>query len=180
MAYNTDVMSLISALKQTSFVDKSNINIWGHSMGAYVGLRAAVFSKDIQNLILLSGPVDSLKEMYLTYIPPSDAFDPYALITRNELFSKYGTPADESKFWDDASPINSLSQIHAHLQIHVGLQDKVVPPKFSADLDAALTKDHINHQYFVYPDGSHALAGQRDLIWSRSLQLLEAKPSAST
>jgi uncharacterized protein len=175
MDYNTDVMSLITALKQTSFIDKSNISIWGHSLGAYVGLRASVLSPDIKDVILLSGPIDSLKQMYLTYIPPSDELNPYALITRNEVFSKYGTPADESRFWDDASVTNYLSQIHAYIQIHVGLKDKTVPPKFSADLNSALVEDQIKHQYFVYADGNHSLGDQRDLIWTRSLQLLQAK-----
>ena len=172
MVYNTDVMSLISALKQTAIIDKSNINIWAHSLGAYIGLRAAVLSPDIKNLILLSGPVDSLAKMYATYLPPSDAHDPYALATRNEVFSKYHTP-NHDQFWTDSSPIYLVTKIKAHLQIHVGLDDQVVPPEFSADLDKALTNAGIAHQYFRYPGGVHSLLAQRDLIWSRSLQLLD-------
>ncbi len=174
MDYNTDVMSLISALKQTSLVDSSNISIWGHSMGAYIGLRAAVLSPNIKNLILLSGPVDSLSKMYATYVPPSDAHDPFALATRNEVFSKYHTPNND-QFWTDASPINLLAQIRAKVQINVGLKDETVPPNFSADLDAALTKADIPHQYFVYPEGEHSLLSQRDAIWSRSLSLLKPR-----
>jgi uncharacterized protein len=174
MAYNTDVMSLISALKQTSLVNTSKISLWGHSMGAYVALRAAVLSKDIKDVILLSGPVDSLKKMYLTYVPPSDARDPYALATRNTVFSRYHTPASNSEFWKDASPINFVSQIKAHVQIHVGLEDATVPPEFSADLDTAFNQHQIKHDYFTYPDGPHSLLPQRDLIWSRSLELLDS------
>ncbi|MGH7157220.1 MAG: alpha/beta hydrolase family protein [Candidatus Saccharimonadales bacterium] len=179
MVYNDDVMSLISAIKQTPSLDKSNINIWGHSLGAYLGLRAAVLSKDIKNLILLSGPVDSLRAMYLNYVPPSDENNTYALATRNEVFTKYGTPADNTRFWYDASPINFVSQIHAFIQIHVGLLDQTVPPQFSADLDAALSRSHIKHQYFVYQDGDHSLVNQRPLIYSRSLQLLMGGTNAS-
>ncbi|HET6863987.1 MAG TPA: alpha/beta fold hydrolase [Candidatus Saccharimonadales bacterium] len=171
MDYNTDVMSLISALKQTDMVDKTNLSIWGHSMGAYIGLRAAVLSPDIKYLILLSAPDDSLPKMYATYVPTSDSRDPYALETRNEVFSKYHTP-NHDQFWMDASPINLLSRVKARIQIHVGLDDHTVPPEFSADLDSALTKEHIEHQYFTYPDGTHSLIPQRDMIWSRSLQLL--------
>lgn len=174
MAYNDDVMSLITAVQKTAYIDKSNINIWGHSLGAYIGLRAAVLSKAIKNLILLSGPVDSLANMYLSYVPPSDENNPYALATRNEVFSKYGVPVQNSRFWYDASPINFVSQIHAFIQIHVGSLDQTVPPQFSADLDAALTKAHIKHQYFVYPDGDHSLEGQRPLIYPRTLQILSA------
>lgn len=170
MAYNTDVMSLISAAKQTSFVDPNNINLWGHSMGAYIALRAAVLSHDIKNVILLSGPVDSLSEMYLTYIPPSDENNARALATRNEVFSKYHTPSDNSRFWYDASPSNFLNQITADVQIHVGQKDEVVPPKFSADLSKALTKNNIKHQYYSYNEGDHSLSSQRNQIWQRTLQ----------
>jgi uncharacterized protein len=172
MAYNTDVMSLITALKKTSYIDKQNINLFGHSMGAFIALRAAVLSPDIKNAILLSGPVDSLSKMYLTYIPPSDLNNLNALKTRNEVFDKYGIPAENSTFWKDASPINLVSKLKADIQINVGALDQVVPPQFSADLDKALSARHISHQYYLYPDGAHSLLPQRYLIWSRSLRML--------
>jgi dipeptidyl aminopeptidase/acylaminoacyl peptidase len=172
MDYNTDVMSLISALKKTSYIDKHDLNLFGHSMGAYIALRAAVLSPDIKSVILLSGPVDSLSKMYLTYIPSSDLNNLNALRTRNDVLDKYGIPAENSVFWKNASPITLVSRIKAHVQIHVGELDQVVPPEFSADLDKALSAQHISHQYYVYPDGEHSLSGQRTLIWGRSLQLL--------
>jgi dipeptidyl aminopeptidase/acylaminoacyl peptidase len=175
--YNTDVMSLISALKKSSFINKQNLNLFGHSMGAYIALRAAVLSPAIKNLILLSGPVDSLGKMYLAYIPPSDFNNLNALKSRNEVIDKYGVPAENTAFWRDASPINLVQRIKAHIQIHVGGLDQVVPPEFSADLDAALTAKHIKHDYYVYPDGNHSLETQRSLIWTRSLQLLQPAQS---
>jgi dipeptidyl aminopeptidase/acylaminoacyl peptidase len=138
MNYNTDLMSLLTAVKKTDYLDKSNINLWGMSMGAYLALRATVLSPDVKNLILLSGPVASLKTMYLTYIPPSDVNNLIALKTRNEIFSKYGSPAENSTFWSAASPINFANRIKARVQIHVGSLDQVVPPQLSADLDSVL------------------------------------------
>lgn len=178
MAYNTDVMSLISSLKQTSFIDKSNLNLWGHSFGSYIALRAAVLSPDIKNLILLSGPVDSLSKMYLGYEPPSDENNFNALITRQQVFNKYGPPTENTIFWRNASPINFVSRIKAHVQIHVGKLDNIVPPQFSADLDAALDKSGIPHAYYVYPPGGHGLMNERGQIWARSLQLLDTGSSS--
>jgi dipeptidyl aminopeptidase/acylaminoacyl peptidase len=183
MSYNTDVMSLISAVKNTKYVDPGNINLWGHSMGAYIALRASVLSPDIKNTILLAGPVDSLSKMYYTYTPPSDVNNLYALRTRNNVFSKYGIPSENSSFWQNASPINLLMRTKAHIQIHEPSQDQVVPPEFSADLDAALTKDGIKHDFFVYEEGVHSLQAQRPLIWQRSLDALSrsaAKPAKTT
>lgn len=173
MAYNTDVMSLISSLKQTSYIDKTKLNLWGHSMGAYIALRASVISKDIKNTILLSGPVGSFKQTYLSYVPPSDENNPLALQIRNQIFSKYGTPAEDSAFWKNASPTSFLDDASANIQIHVGLLDATVPPQLSADLDAALSAIHKPHQYYVYSDGHHGLMIQRSQIWARSLSALQ-------
>lgn len=177
MSYNTDVLSLVSAVKDTKGLDAHNINLWGHSLGAYLALRAGVISKDIKNIILLSTPADSLREMYLTYIPPSDENNPYALATRAEVFSRYGSPEENTRFWYDASPINFVGRIKAYVQIHVGTDDQVVPPRFSADLDAAFTRQGVRHQYFEYPGGGHALSAERPLIYERSLKLLQAQPN---
>lgn len=172
MAYNTDVMSLIAALKQTSYINKKNINLWGHSMGAYIALRAAVLSPDIKNVILLSGPVGQIEDMYKAYIASSDQDNPVAYQLRQTVINKYGSPVDDPSFWANASPINFVSRLKAHIQIYVGEDDKIVPPVFSADLDHALTKAGKSHNYFVYPDGTHGLTTQMSKIWQSSLGVL--------
>jgi len=172
MDYNIDLMSLISALKDTKSIDKSNLNLWGHSMGAYIALRAAVMSKDIKNTILLSTPGGSLRDIYLSYVPPSDENNLPALKARSDVFSKYGTPAENPGFWQKASANSYLGQMVSRVQIHVGANDTIVPTQLSADLDAALTQAHKTHQYFVYDGADHGLGPQRPLIWSRSLKFL--------
>lgn len=179
MAYNTDVMSLISSLKQTHYIDKTRISIWGHSLGAYIALRAAVLSPDIKNTILLSGPVDSLTDMYLDYAPSSDENNPTSLLVRQAVFNKYGTPDQNTTFWNNASPINFVSHIVGHVQIYVGQKDSIVPPSFSADLDAALTSHKVPHSYTSYPDGNHELIPQRQEIWKNSLRLLQSNPPSA-
>jgi dipeptidyl aminopeptidase/acylaminoacyl peptidase len=173
MSYNTDVMSLISSLKQTSYIDKTKINLWGHSMGAYIALRASVISKDIKNTILLSGPVGSFEQTYLSYIPPSDENNPEALRVRNQAFAKYGTPAEGNSFWKNASPTSFLADSSANIQIHVGALDPIVPPQLSADLNDFLNASHKTHEYYLYQDGRHGLMLQRPAIWARSLSAFQ-------
>lgn len=172
MSYNVDVMSLLTAVRETGYLDKSDINLWGHSMGAYIAFRAAVISPDVKRLILLSGPVASLKKMFTTYAASSDVQNPTALKVRQQIFLKYGTPVTNPDFWYYASPINFVTQLKAKVQIHVGTNDKVVPPAFSASLDKALTSIDRPHEYYVYKGATHGLIPQRPLIWSRSLDFL--------
>ncbi|HSX17765.1 MAG TPA: alpha/beta fold hydrolase [Candidatus Saccharimonadales bacterium] len=179
MAYNTDLMSLLSSVRKTGFIDKSNISLWGHSMGAYIALRAAVLSPDIKNLILLSGPVGNIQDMYRSYIPISDRNNPIANNIKQAVLLRYGSPLSDPKFWNATSPLSYLNQLKANVQIYVGSDDRVVPPRFSADLNRALNLIHKQHQYFVYPSGAHGLLDERDQIYANSLKLLKPKTSAS-
>lgn len=172
MVYNTDVMSLISAIKQTSYLDKNAINLWGHSMGAYIAFRASVLSPDVKSVILLAGPVSSFSKMYSGYKAPSDISNPIAARVKSEALIRYGTPKTNPDFWAYASPFNYLNSSKAYYQIHVGTKDVVVPPKFSADLDKQLSKIGANHQYFVYQGAKHNLLNVRTQIWDRSLKVL--------
>lgn len=175
MDYNTDVMSLISAVKQTSYLNKRDINLWGHSMGAYIALRTGVLSPDIKNLILISGPLGDVKDMFQNYMPASDKDNPVALKLRESILIKYGTPTTNPKFWNATSPEHFASKLTANVQIYVGAKDIVVPPAFSAELNSALDKAHISHQYYVYADGDHGLEAQRPQIWQSSLSALTAE-----
>ncbi|HVX58256.1 MAG TPA: alpha/beta fold hydrolase [Candidatus Saccharimonadales bacterium] len=172
MSYNTDVMSLIAAVKSTSYLDKNNINMWGHSMGGYVALRATVLSPDVKNLILLAAPVGTPQDLFADYTPISDTNNSLAQDIRQDQLALHGTPLSNPTYWNKTSPLSYLANTKAHIEINVGTADKIVPPKFSADLSQALDKLNITHQYFVYKGGPHGLGRQRSLIWSRSLSLL--------
>ncbi len=172
MSYNTDVMSLIAATRQTHYLSKTDINLWGHSMGAYIALRAAVLSPSIKNVILLSGPVGNIADMFSSYVAISDRLNPTASAIRADMLDKFGTPVTNPSYWNNTSPLNYLSKTKAHIQIHVGSADKIVPPHFSADLDKKLTEAKKDHEYYVYPGGTHGLGKDRSLIWSRSLSAL--------
>lgn len=174
MAYNVDVMSLIASIKRTGYLDSSKINIWGHSMGAYVALRAAILSPDIKTVTILSGPVGNIQDEYRTYIAPSDRNNPLALLIRSNQLSEHGTPLSNPSFWDNTSPLNFVSQTHAIIQIHVGEKDRVVPPKLSAELADALSKAKKPYQYYSYPDGNHGLSLQMPDILQRSIDLINS------
>lgn len=174
MAYNVDVMSLIAAVKVTTYLDKDAINLWGHSMGAYIALRAAMVSPDVKSVILLSGPVGKFDEMFKDYSAPSDRANPVAAKIRGIELLRRGTPLTNPSYWSHVSPLNFLSGSNVNFQIHVGTADKVVPPKFSAEFDQALTKLGMPHGYYVYDKAGHSLAKQRPFIWNRSLSTLRA------
>jgi dipeptidyl aminopeptidase/acylaminoacyl peptidase len=177
MSYNTDVMSLIAAVKQTSYLNRNDINIWGQSMGGYIALRAAVLSPDIKTAILLASPVGTPQDMFKLYTPISDTDNITARNIRKNELAHLGTPISNPNFWDKASPINYLGSMRAYVMIFVGRQDRIVPYKFSTDLNSALTNSHKAHSYTLYTRGTHGLVPERQLIWRTSLKQLQQAQS---
>lgn len=175
MAYNTDVLSLIAAVKQTNYLDPKRINLFGHSMGAYIALRAAVLSPDIKDVVLLSGPVGSARDLYTSYKAISDIDNRQAATIKKSQILQHGTPTSNPEFWDKTSPLSFLSDMHAVVEINVGTADRIVPPLLSLDLAQALATDHKVYQYYVYPGAGHSLGVQRSIIWSRSLRLFNGQ-----
>jgi predicted esterase len=91
---------------------------------------------------------------------------------------EHGSPLSNPDYWNKVSPLAYLNKVKAHIQIHVGTNDLVVPPLFSQDLNTVLDNLHQPHSYYVYEGGRHGLVPQRALIWQRSLQLLNQTSQA--
>jgi dipeptidyl aminopeptidase/acylaminoacyl peptidase len=174
MAYNTDLMSLIAAVKQTPYLNTSSLAVWGHSMGAYVALRAAVLSPDIKKIILLSLPGDIVENAKNSVVALSDRSNFVAAKIRAQQLSLHGEPIDNMNYWQQTSPINFLNSLKAQVQINFGTNDNLVSLADSTTLAASLTKLSKPNELFIYPGGGHGLVPERSLIWSRSLQLLKS------
>src|SRR5204862_429242 len=93
------------ALSQLSYLNIKNISVWGHSMGAYIALRAAVVSSDIKNVILLSAPVGTIKDRFIQYRTISDLDNPVAIRIRNDQFSLHGNPLSNPGYWGPTDPL---------------------------------------------------------------------------
>jgi dipeptidyl aminopeptidase/acylaminoacyl peptidase len=171
MAYNTDILSLVAAIKQTTYLDKNNLSIWGHSMGGYVALRAAMLEPAIKNVVVVSAPVGTIQNMYSDYVAISDTHNSTAAQIKAEQINQHGTPAANPDYWNKVSPLSYLATTKANIQIHVGTNDGIVPPEFSEELDTKLNELHKDHAYYIYQGGLHGLVPQRPLIWQRSLDL---------
>lgn len=172
MGYHNDIMTLLSAIKKTNYLNGQQFNLWGHSMGGYLALRTAVMRSDIANIIILSGAVGSAEKMFTTYTAPSDKLNLVAREYRFEALRIHGNPLKNPEFWFNASPYSRISKISANVQIHVGLKDEVVPPQFSSELATALAEAGITYQLFTYEEGKHGLIPQRRQINDQILKLL--------
>lgn len=167
-----DVLNLVAIVEENggqsgalSSADAENINLWGHSMGGHIALRAAVVYPAIQRVVLYAGA----------------SFDEYELFKRVRYWSlekmgqaEMATPAEEVAL---ISPLNYLDRIETAVSMHHGIDDLIVPKEWFAivcqqfhDLGKAST-------CYAYPEQGHIFEGEADQLFrSRVLNFLQTVP----
>jgi dipeptidyl aminopeptidase/acylaminoacyl peptidase len=173
--YNSDVLNLAASLRTYAPANAQSVGLFGHSMGGHIVLSAlAAQPKRFKAAVIASGAVGDLDDMYYHWQTSSEAGTPAAALERQRVVKLFGAPQADSDFWKAVSPLNYAASITTPIQIHHGLTDAVVPPRFSQQLVAALTAAGHPPEYFTYAGTGHTYSGaaQADLI-ARSLQLFD-------
>ena len=135
--YQVDVMNAVASLKQHPDVNPEKIGMWGHSMGGYLTLRAMVISDDIKAGVIWAGVVASYQDLLYNW-RRTGAFTPSPSSTgrgwRTSYIEQYGTPEQNSAFWDSISATSYLSDLSGPVELHHGTADEDVPVEFSIRL----------------------------------------------
>jgi acetyl esterase/lipase len=116
--------------------------------GGYPGV-----SSHVQAVADFFGPVDFTKDGGVTQKPTTPGGEPPVLLG---LFG--GSYKDKSALWKQGSPITYVSAGDPPFLIVHGDQDKLVPHEQSVELDAALTKAGVPHQFITVKGAGHGLA----------------------
>lgn len=173
--YVTDVLNLISSVKNRTDADKNNMAIWGHSMGGGIALKVITVDPSIKAALLVAGVVASPQKFFEYWDQNKDAKNIPAWIktTGVSITVSHGTPVTNPEYWSGISPYTYLDDIKANVSIHHGTADASVPIIFSEEINTALKEKNKSVEYFVYAGADHNLAGSaRSLFLSRSLEFL--------
>lgn len=173
--YAADILNAISSIKRYKGVNPNKIGMWGHSLGGNITLRNLVVLKDIKAAVMWGGVVGSYEDIIynwqrkVSYQPaPRDLF--LRNSRRTELIQKYGSPKDNSSFWNSVDPTYFVSDISAPVQIHHGLADEEVPVGFSESLKNRLEKAGKIVAYYTYSGADHNISEPSfDLAMQRSV-----------
>ncbi len=163
-AYTIDVLNAISSIKKYKDANPEKIGIWGHSMGGNIALRALVVSNDIKAAVLWAGVVGTYEELMTqwrrstAWHPSDDQASRHLSSIRESLQKTYGTPKDNPSFWHSIDPRFYLKDISAPIQLHHGLSDQSVPPKFSESLKNDLEKEGKTVEYYTYEGADHNIS----------------------
>lgn len=162
--YVVDTLNAYSALQNSGFVNRGKIGLWGHSMAGNVILRSFAANPKIPAVVIWAGAVYSYTDLLKyglndnSYRPAVDAARRGS--TRQQLFSKVGSPSAQSIFWQQVAPTNYLNDLKGAIEIHHAVDDNVVNIGYSRDLVALLDKISVSHEFFEYSSGGHNISGE--------------------
>jgi dipeptidyl aminopeptidase/acylaminoacyl peptidase len=173
--YTIDILNAIASVKQFGEADPNRIGIWGHSMGAYLALRAMVVTPDIKAGVLWSGVVASYEDLLSIWslgagiglIPES------AQRWGSELLAEIGTPEENPLFWSSISSNSYVADLSGPIQLHHGGGDLVVPLAFSNFLLQDIRSAGGAVEAFTYPGDDHSLTASFDTAMARSLAFFD-------
>lgn len=168
--YTDDVMNALGSLKQDKRVNAARIGMWGHSMGGFLTLRAMVIDPSIKAGVIWGGVVANYNDLMTNWNHKAPASIPQRVLNiRKTAVAKYGTPAENPKFWNALSANSSLKDLGGPLELHIGSADEEVPPAFHASLVQQLKAAGQSVTSYVYAGDNHNLSGNLRTALNRSV-----------
>ena len=184
--YTVDVLNAVASLKQYKDADPNRIGMWGHSMGGYITLRTMVINKDIQAGVIWAGVVGSYPDMMYNWRRTSEPTPTPNLSIpattrrwRQNLIDQYGTPEQNSQFWNSISANSFLNDLSGPLQLHHGTSDAEVPIEFSQKLYDQVKLVGKTVEFYSYKGDNHNISINFSTAMQRSVQFFNKYLKAS-
>lgn len=161
--YVIDTLNALSALQNASFVNRSEVGLWGHSMAGNVVMRAFAVKPDIPAVVIWAGAGYTYTDLQTyrisdrSYHPPSQTSE--VTRKRDELNKTYGTFAATSPFWSQVAVTNYLKDLKGALEINHAVDDPVVSIEYSRNLMKLLDSTSMVHVLNEFPGGGHNISG---------------------
>jgi len=157
--YVKDTLNAYSALQKASFVNASQIGLWGHSMAGNILTRAIATKPTIPAAVIWAGAgytyVDlSQYRLNDQSYRPQPTTNPQSQ-RRAKIRETYGEPNATSPFWELMAPTNYLSEYKGEIQLHHAIDDSVVSVEYSRNLVNILKETSVPHELFEYQSGGH-------------------------
>lgn len=137
-----DQIAAVKWLQLQSFVDPHRIGIWGWSFGGYLTSLCMTKSNGLFKMGIAVAPVTNWKFYDTIY---------------TERFLQ--TPQENSKGYDENSPINFAHNLEGNFLIIHGTADDNVHFQNSAEMINALIEEGKEFDMAIYPDKNHGIYG---------------------
>ncbi len=169
LGYPEDVVNAIVALARAELprADTTRVAVLGRSMGGGVALAAVEARPLLVDALVLYSPVSSrAADNYTQWVEGSGVLEEKVLAT-------YGAPADNPRFWREASPRAYVGRVSMPVQIHHGTADPVCPPRWSRATASALRRAGADVEHFEYAGETHHIERSWPLMMRRMVRFLD-------
>jgi len=171
--YMVDVLNAVASIKKYPQVNPEKVGMWGHSMGGFLTLRAMVISQDVKAGVIWAGVVGSYDDLLYNW-RRSGSFTPSpssrGVGWRTLWLNDYGSPEENSAFWQAVSANAYLTDVSGPIQLHHGTSDEDVPIDFSQTLyeDLRLTGKYA--ELYTYPGDNHNISNYFTTAMDRTIE----------
>jgi len=151
LGYSADVINAVKALRSTRDVpvDKDQIFMFGRSMGGGVVLKALVAEPGLVQAAVAYSSVSSMeRDNYNQFIRP----DPEDSGLRDRLTRRYGTPAENPRFWRENSSRPYFDRVSEPVLLVHGRRDTTCSPRWARATQRALTQAGADSRLKWYND----------------------------
>ncbi|MGQ0630670.1 MAG: alpha/beta hydrolase family protein [Sporichthyaceae bacterium] len=170
LGYARDAIHAVLALEREPYVDPDRMAMLGRSMGGGVTLNALVARPDLVEAAVIYASVSS------NYV---DNLDQFTLRSRpdaaEDLFERYGTPAQSPEFYDALSPRTYFDRISDPLLIHHGRVDDTCPYRWATATQRALRAAGADSELLTYDGEGHSFFARHADSMDRTIRFLREK-----
>ncbi len=137
-----DQIEAAKYLGSLPYVDRQRIGIWGWSYGGYMSSLCISKGSDVFKLAIAVAPVTNWRFYDTIY---------------TERYLQ--TPAENTKGYDDNSPINFVNRIKGKFLLVHGIADDNVHFQNSVEMINAMIKNNVQFDLSIYPNRNHSIYG---------------------
>jgi dipeptidyl aminopeptidase/acylaminoacyl peptidase len=173
LGYTSDVINAVKALRRSSDVpvDDDRVALFGRSMGGGVILKALVAAPGLVQAAAPWASVSSLEaDNFRQFIRP----DPEDSGLRAQLARRWGTPAENPRFWRRNSSRPYFGRITEPVLMVHGRVDDTCPPRWATATQRALVRAGVDSRLEWYDDG-HAFGPAFDAAMDRTLRFFDRR-----
>ena len=170
LGYSADVINAVKALRNSREVpvDDDRVALFGRSMGGGVILKALIAAPGLVQAAAPWASVSSLEaDNYRQFMQ-----DPEDVGVRDELERRYGTPAENPRFWRDNSSRPYFGEITEPVLMVHGRFDDTCPPPWATATQRALVQAGVDSQLEWYDDG-HAFGPAFNAAMDRTVRFFD-------
>ena len=169
LGYTRDSINAVLALEREPYVDPDRMAMLGRSMGGGVTLNALVAYPDLVEAAVIYASVSSRYLDNLRHFTARSRPDAV-----RAMFERFGTPAEEPRFYRELSSRTFFDRVSDPLLIHHGSADETCPFPWATTTQRLLEEAGADSRLEVYRGEHHTFIPQWEASIVRTVRFLRS------